>query len=1726
MEVIQNADDTQYPPGTTPTIRISVAKQRVKIECNEVGFTEQHIEALCRAGRSSKPLGQGYIGEKGIGFKSVFKIAKRAHIRSPPFYFQLDQTRELGMVTPLWDEDYFNSPVEYQTTIVLDQICDTSTDFSATLEQDLRTLDPVVILFLRRIKRLYLTRYDSDHFSPDRLAFSKYFRVDDGAFDNVVTLVDEGSGARSPYYKWDFPNVWTGSEPRRPGLVSNQIVLSFPVERSRDSWLARPRELLTFAYLPVGSFGFKFIIQADFLTTSNRQSVDEDNRWNINIANAIPRAFAGAVRHFNERHSSPTGLGKTWPLFLNSAYHSQSRYWRNIHEGILNELRSSHILQTCSGSYAFPSSLAFMDWACDSNGEPMFGQKQDYVSADYPQSVRPTLRTLNVKVPDWQWVIGHARNLIVAGCTWQWFSDLAKVLLAPPEARSGTSYTRELCRINLVPLADNSWTTAPNPRNPVYFPQSSGVSIPSGLPLTLVHNGVCEYPHTMSLLRLLGVRDCSVSDVVERIFDYHDNFSIADRQDMIGHVKYLFHARDHLGNNSMDRIRFAPEDIGRNWLFRRSWDMYIPDLPDSNLRELFSSYEGVFFLHAEYFQGLTSSEKADFTRWLSSVTSLATIPRLSLTTNGLSQMHGDFRWLMDNKGSEIIGLLRKHWRKYQPQANLSIRGDLERHIVSCTNGSRLPLRETFLPHPALMEKSLDYCGRATCPFLSLAGPCNDWMFLSQLGVGSEEDLDFFLWVLRQDAFRSRATVQSAKRLYLEIQSRAEYQRNKVNAAFQRDVIATPSGNFVSASNCVYHAPHAYSSKPSLFSIYGSDLTDLFQRVLDIRSATEHEVFELLQQLRSDPSTTMLTVANVYMYLQSYGTQSTVHNHFCLSLSIAVPSDSGSLTWKLPFQCVWGDHEFSQNGLHLRSRISLQHIMERYLSDAVSFFTGILRIPNAGIDDLLGDLRLLQQEHSDDASTIFRLYERITAHCRSSRNEIRAAFTTSPLVFLRGSSGSRGQWLQLNECIWNRSNLRSKHALSRTLSQYQTLFRETLDVPNVTLEMLVAELCIITALGDNAASNEDQFQYGKRILRDINGNEDVFNSNDRLRRAKCWPCLTSAGRRTYLGIGEFYVNDRQDVFEIFSHSRSFLDFDFDGSRNFVPLLRHLGCDLFLSEKVTVGTEACEPLQLDEGLGQGYRRRADALCKYLEYKNVNSPYDLRILLENSTVWLTHNIITHYSLGTPGQSEYVEATKDEGGSSVRVSETARSQWSLEIYLSSNRNRRNCAMVTDFPRQLAIALGISLINIDNELHHFLDVPVESLEELLIKKGAVGGPSSASNQAEISEAREAARETEGLQQTENALFTPSSLGPDTPLTDSRAESEATLATRAPSGSLAPQPAPFPRELLSDQPVQLGGQLSSGEITYAQPTPDNQARGPSVRAGIYHFGNRSQNRDRLEHFAQAADVATNARAYVATQPTNGSHDGRSNARQDAFDVTDLRAALEDQPFRAHNTTSNVTGVNGARDGSPTIVAPRASVVTQETPVRRLRWVPDRNSDERARDFEVGFLGEQFVYTLLHDRLSLPNFSGDINWTSTLRTRAGFSAFGREISDFTYRDTEGALTRYMQQMRHPYPTPAWLNTACDNGNAPLYRLEVKSTTSQDPTTQFYMSGNQYALARRLQVTSAVPSEIYAVIRVSGLDALEEGAQHQPEWMVYLDPYSRSEEGILDFFAQTYTVTPQR
>jgi HSP90 family molecular chaperone len=94
--LIQNAEDNNYSRaealGVEPYIKFTIRPDTISIDCNEDGFTPENVRAICRIGESTKirANAQYYIGEKGIGFKSVFMVASKVHIQSGPFSFSFE----------------------------------------------------------------------------------------------------------------------------------------------------------------------------------------------------------------------------------------------------------------------------------------------------------------------------------------------------------------------------------------------------------------------------------------------------------------------------------------------------------------------------------------------------------------------------------------------------------------------------------------------------------------------------------------------------------------------------------------------------------------------------------------------------------------------------------------------------------------------------------------------------------------------------------------------------------------------------------------------------------------------------------------------------------------------------------------------------------------------------------------------------------------------------------------------------------------------------------------------------------------------------------------------------------------------------------------------------------------------------------------------------------------------------------------------------------------------------------------------------------------------------------------------------------------------------------------------------------------------------------------------------------------------------------------------------
>lgn len=94
LELLQNAEDNSYPSGVVPEVRLILTENAILLQNNEMGFTEDNVRSLCDVANSNKTKCLGYIGEKGIGFKSVFRVTNEPYISSNGYSFSLPQDQK------------------------------------------------------------------------------------------------------------------------------------------------------------------------------------------------------------------------------------------------------------------------------------------------------------------------------------------------------------------------------------------------------------------------------------------------------------------------------------------------------------------------------------------------------------------------------------------------------------------------------------------------------------------------------------------------------------------------------------------------------------------------------------------------------------------------------------------------------------------------------------------------------------------------------------------------------------------------------------------------------------------------------------------------------------------------------------------------------------------------------------------------------------------------------------------------------------------------------------------------------------------------------------------------------------------------------------------------------------------------------------------------------------------------------------------------------------------------------------------------------------------------------------------------------------------------------------------------------------------------------------------------------------------------------------------------
>lgn len=274
QEILQNADDCDYPADVEPTFKLSRKGNTFITEYNEVGFTRSNIRSITAIGESTKNKllsGDFYsIGKKGVGFKTIFAVASEVKISSGDYHFSLTD-KEPTIPSSIKSNEKTTVGTKMEVTLK-DKTALSSFDEKNILE---------LCLCLRKLKRLdidghIVTIFDSEKDDKRVIAidnkqhsFKKFVRRFE--IDDETAIAERENGKRA--------------------VSTTQEIVCYVPERN---------ELQT-SFLYVGlptrhKVQIPMIIDAPFELTTSREEIETDcTAWNGIIRNEMYNAIIDVI---------------------------------------------------------------------------------------------------------------------------------------------------------------------------------------------------------------------------------------------------------------------------------------------------------------------------------------------------------------------------------------------------------------------------------------------------------------------------------------------------------------------------------------------------------------------------------------------------------------------------------------------------------------------------------------------------------------------------------------------------------------------------------------------------------------------------------------------------------------------------------------------------------------------------------------------------------------------------------------------------------------------------------------------------------------------------------------------------------------------------------------------------------------------------------------------------------------------------------------------------------------------------------------------------------------------------------------------------------------------------------------------------------------------------------------------------------------------------------------
>ncbi|KAF0691485.1 Aste57867_17311 [Aphanomyces stellatus] len=493
LELLQNADDNEYGPSIAPCAEFVVEKEAISFHCNERGFQAAHVRALCDVGASTKTAGM--IGQKGIGFKSVFSISDRPEIHSNGYHIHFDATSHPDNVRYILPSWISNPPPEFHNQSGTWFHLPKRRAMTTAVDTMLDALEPSTLLFLNQLVSLKIT---------NRVAHTQVEYVKKWISDDVVELHTNTQDVQRWFVRRKSVAIPASFD--KSGMT--RLDVAFPL--SADPPLANQP---VFAYLPLQTYGFKCILQADFELPSSREAV-LDNAWNQFLLNEFPTLFLNVLTTLLPQHPH---LIQMVPVDIAPPFHLMA-------QSICRQLQDLPIIQTTSGEFVAPRHVVdLVEVEPITDAMLWHACRKHFIHPKFASHLTPQLKRLLGILP---WTATHvveiAKSIVhhPAKLSLSWYAQFMDLL-----ARMNPM-AAQLRSLPLFPIqsTDHSSDSLPlfmlkSLDDHVFSPadESFALAVPFADELNLLHRDFIHLlqPKTTRFLSVLGIKRLNQHDVLQ-----------------------------------------------------------------------------------------------------------------------------------------------------------------------------------------------------------------------------------------------------------------------------------------------------------------------------------------------------------------------------------------------------------------------------------------------------------------------------------------------------------------------------------------------------------------------------------------------------------------------------------------------------------------------------------------------------------------------------------------------------------------------------------------------------------------------------------------------------------------------------------------------------------------------------------------------------------------------------------------------------------------------------------------------------------------------------------------------------------------------------------------------------------------------------------------------------------------------------------------------------------